>query len=165
MDELRQQCRFAHVAYQSLKTSLNALDSERVFYHVHAFLGHAGVVARLLWPAREASMDRGTRLRTELKVGEGSVLQLRGMRPQLEAEDERFEDWLQGLESANYVDMNVMPVAAISDIKPDSFHRSLDPDTFMFHWRGVACELKPVSEELKALDFGIQSWQKTHHPW
>lgn len=165
MDELRQQCRFTQLAFQQLKASLNGLDPEKVFFFVHAFLAHTGLVSRLLWPEREDSRPRGEQLRRELEVSEDSPLRLRGLAAQLEAEDERFEDWLETLDQAGYVDINVMPTAAIRDFKPDSFQRSLDPDTFKLHLRGVACDLKPVLEALKGLDTRIQLWQKTHHPW
>ena len=54
LEEVRLQCRFGKLAYENLRTSLQAMDPEKTFYHVQALLGHACQVSRLLWPARAA---------------------------------------------------------------------------------------------------------------
>jgi len=165
MEELRQQCRFALFAFQNVKTSLNGLDPEKVFFYVDAFLTHAVVISRLLWPEREASRGRGDQVRGALEIQEGSALRMQGFRTQLEQTDEKFEDWLTAMEQPNYVEMNLMPMAAISDFKPDAFHRNLDPDTFRLHWRGSVCELKPLVAEIRHAESQVQTWLKTHNPW
>lgn len=165
MEQLRRQCRFSQFAFQNVKSSLNGLDPEKVFFYARAFLFHAQAISRFLWPDRPESSARGERIRSELKITETSSLRMKGFRPQLEQEDERFEDWLGALENRNFVDMNLMPTAAISDFKPDSFQWSLDPDTFRFHLRGLPCELKPMAEEIRHLENAIQTWVQTHNPW
>lgn len=165
MEELRQQTRLALLAFQNLKGSLNSVDAERVFLFVYAFLNHAQVVARLLWPARAESQERGRRLRAELKVEESSPLALREISSQLDHVDERYEDWLGGLENRNYVDMNVMPAAAIGEFKQDAFQRSLDPDTFRLQLRGAGCDLRLVVDALRKLESTVQYWLRSHHPW
>lgn len=165
MEELRQQCRFALGSFQNLKSCLNSVDTEKVFLFVHAFLSHAFVVSRILWPVRENSQARGEALRNELKIGEDSPLGLKSIQAQLQHPDERFEDWLEGLENRNYVDMNVMPAAAIGQFKQDAFQRSLDPDTFRLELRGASCDLRQVWDELRKLEGTVQFWLRSHHPW
>jgi hypothetical protein len=165
MEELRQQCRFAQLAFQQLKASLNTLNPEKAFLFAQAFLGHAGMVSRLLWPERPESKERGECLRKELNVGDDSVLVLREIRRQMENPDERYEDWLNGLTNRNYVDMNVMPVAAIGEFKEDAFQRNLDPDTFKMHLRGGVCDLKSTAEALRKLESSLQYWLRGHQPW
>ncbi len=165
IEEIRQQCRFAQFAWQSLRSSLHAMDSEKTFFYVQAFLSHAHNVSRMLWPARPESMARGEKLRGELKFTDDSPLRLGGFRSQLEDVDERFEDWLADPDHRNYVDMNLMPLGTIADFKPDKFHRSLDPEHFHCHLRGAECDLRKISDELKRAEAAVQRWLKTHSPW
>jgi hypothetical protein len=76
VEEVRLQGQFAHFAFQNVRNSLVGLDSERVFFYVHAFIAHASNISRLLWPARPESKDRGDQLRAELKVDDKSPLRL-----------------------------------------------------------------------------------------
>lgn len=165
VEETRRQCRLARFAFQNVRSNVNTLDSEKVFFFVDAFLGHVCNVSRLLWPERESSKSRGERMRAELKIADDSPLRLRGIRPQLERFDERVEDWLELPENRNSLDMNLMPQGTISDFKPDRFHRSLDPETFQFSMRGNECELRRVSDEIARLESALQSWFRTHNPW
>jgi hypothetical protein len=165
VEETRLQCRFALFAYQNLRASVQALDQEKVFFFVHAFLHHAGNVSTLLWPVRPESKPRGEKLRGDLKVADNSALQMRDFRVQLERYDERFEDWVSDIEHRNYVGMNVMPLGTLGDFKPDNFHRSLDPEEFKFHWRGHFCDLRQVHDELRKVEASIQAWLRTHNPW
>lgn len=165
LEELRLHCRFAQFAWQNARSNLQAFDAERTFFHVHAFLNHAATVSRLLWPDRDSSKLRGEFLRKELKVPDPSPLRLREVRPHVERPDELYEDWLATLENKAYVDMNLMPQAAIGSFKSDTFQRNLDPDTVRFELRGVPCELQKVSEALRQLDATAAGWLKSHNPW
>jgi hypothetical protein len=165
LEEIRQQCRFAQFAFQNVRTSLNALDQEKVFFFVHAFLNHAWQVSRILWPARTESSARGEFLRCELKVPDSSPLFLREMRPHLERPDEWLEQWMESLASPGFVDMNIMPQGTISEFKPDAFQRSLDPETLRLTFRDDPCDLRPVAAELQKIEAASQSWLRTHNPW
>ena len=165
LDEIRQQCRFAQLAFQNVQASLNEQDPERVFLHVHAFLNHATTISRFLSPARPESKQRGDRLLQELKIATDSPLLLQGVRRQVERFDEAFEDWLSSLDEPNYVEMNLMPTGTMSGFKADTFQRSLDPDTHKLHLRGVECDLRKVADEIRKLDTTIQQWLRTHNPW
>jgi hypothetical protein len=162
IEELRQQCRFAQTTFQSLRLRLNELDHERVFLETHAFLGHATMISRFLWPARPSSIARGETLRKELQVPEDSPLRMSGGRSQIETFDEAFEDWLAALPGADYVDMNLMPAGTMAGSKTDLFQRSLDPDTMLLQLRGVPIPLRKLSDAMRALDWSIEQWFRTH---
>ena len=165
IEEIRQQCRFAQAAFQSLRLRLNELDQERVFMYVHAYLGHAVMISRLLWPARAASVERGEILRKELNVPADSALRLSGGREQIEVFDEAYEDWLSSLSEADYVDQNLMPTGTMAGSRADVFQRSLDPDTMVFQLRGQPIPLRKVSDAIRSLEASTQQWLRTHQPW
>jgi hypothetical protein len=165
VEELRQQCRFALLGFQSIRSTLNTNDPERVFLQVHAFLGHAVSVSRLLWPNRAESGARGERLRQELKAPADSLLRLTGFREQVDRFDEAYEDWLLGLEDRSYMDMNLMPVGTVQGFKADSFQRSLDTETLRLFLRGTPCDLRKVNDEIRGLEAAAQQWLRTHNPW
>jgi len=165
VSELQQETRLARLAFRELRTVVNSVDAERVFLWVEAFLSHALVISRFLWPTREASMSRGKALREALGVADDSVLCMKGTRTELEQVDERYEDWLERLEEPRYVAMNVMPATALGDFKQDVFHRSLDPDTFKLELRGVVMELRPLEDALRHLEITMEQWKRSHQPW
>jgi hypothetical protein len=165
VEEIRQQCRFAQLAFVTLRTSLNEQDPERCFLHVHTFLFHATMVSRFLWPARADSRERGEKLREALKVEPDSFVLPADMRRQAEGFDEAYEDWLNALDNPGYMDMNLMPAGTISGFKADTFQRSLDPETFKLILRGAECDLRRVSDELRKIESAIQLWLRTHNPW
>jgi hypothetical protein len=165
VEEVRQQCRFAQATFQSLRMRINDPDHEKVFLEVHAFLGHAVMLSRLLWPARAESTARGELLRTELKVAADSPLRMGGSREQIERFDEAYEDWLLTLPEAGYVDMNLMPSGTMLGSREDVFQRSLDPDTLMFLFRGVPIDLRRLSDAVRVLDGSVQQWLRTNNPW
>lgn len=165
IEELRQQCRFAQTAFQSLRLRLNELDQERTFLYAHAFLGHAVMISRLLWPNRAESAARGEALRQALAVPADSPLRMSGGREQLETFDEAYEDWLAGLPGADYVDQNLMPTGTMAGSRMDVFQRNLDPDTLMFQLRGQPISLRKVSDAIRALDGSIQQWLRANQPW
>lgn len=165
VEEVRQQAHFAQFAFQNIRNSLVGLDSERAFFYVHGLIAHVCNISRLLWPARPESQARGDQLRAELKIEQKSALRLADFRRHVDQFDERLEDWASALEHRNYVDMNIMPQGTISNFKQDAFQRNLDPDTFQFWFRGDACNLRELADELRKLDSAVESWLKTHHPW
>lgn len=165
VEEVRQQCRFGLLAFQNLRASLNEHDPERVFVHVHAFLGHAVMVSRLLWPDRAESLARGEQLRQELKVAADSVLRLAGFRNQVDRFDEAYEDWLLSLDNPSYMDMNLMPLGTVQGFKADSFQRSLETELLRLTFRGAVCELRKVNDALRSLETAAQQWLRTHSPW
>ncbi len=165
LEEIRLQCRLGRFAYENVRASLLTSDAEKTFFYVEALLGHACAVSRLLWPARAEAKARGEQLRTELKVADGSPLNLREVRARLEASDEQFENWLTALDNPGYLDFNIMPQGSLSGYKQDAFHRSLDPDTYKLVFRGEVLELRAIADELHRLELATQGWLRIHNPW
>lgn len=163
--EVKQQCRFARMAYLEMRNSLPAMEAEKTFFHTHGFLSHAAAVSHLLWPRRKESAERGKGLRADLKVADGSCLRLTGLLEQLEREDEMLEDWAARQENKNYVDMSVMAMGTMAGFKEDNFHRYLDSENFKMRLRGVECDLRQVSDELQKVESAADLWQRTHNPW
>ena len=83
-EEVRQQCTFGKYAWQNVRSSLNALDSNKVFFYVHGFLHHSVCVSRFLWPDRKSSKGRGDQMRKELGVKEDSPLRMGNVRTVVE---------------------------------------------------------------------------------
>jgi len=165
IEEVRQQCRFAQTTFESLRLRLNELHQERVFVDAHAFLGHATMISRLLWPSRTESNARGEALRTELGIGTDSPLRMAGARSQVERFDEAYEDWLETLPEAGYVDLNLMPSGTMLGSKEDVFQRSLDPDTLVLRLRGAPIDLRKLADATRALEAQASKWLRTHNPW
>jgi hypothetical protein len=165
LEEIGLQCRFARFAYDSVRSSVQGFDPEKTFFYVHSLLTAAGNVSRLLWPERSESKARGERLRSELNLTEDSPLKIRHLRKSLDASDEHFEDWLGAMETPSYTDFSIMPQGTMQGYKQDTFQRSLDPDMYTLVFRGEACDLRQITDELRRIESAAQLWLKTHNPW
>lgn len=165
VEAVRQECRFALLAFARLRSALNETDQEWIFVSAHAMLQHAGEVARFLVPSRPVSAARGEFLRRDLGVEAGSALLVPALREMLERSDETYEDWVDGLESPHYLEMNVMPQGALAGSTPDVFHRRLDPDSLRLGFRTWSVDLKRTSLELRRLEGACQTWLRGHTPW
>jgi len=165
VEEIAQRGRFADLAFNEIRASLNEQVPERVFLHVHSYLSQVAALHGLLWPRRQASLPRGDKLRETLGVADSSALNISTFRAQLVAEDEAYEDWLNELSDSNYVDFNLMPASTMTGLGSDSFHRNLDPETFRLTYRGVVCDLKKIHDELHPLQTAINRWKREHSPW
>lgn len=165
VEEIEQRCRFADLALKEIRDSLNDQVPERVFLHVHSYLDQVAVLNGMLWPKRQASLPRGDELRKALGVNDSSALNIRAFRGQIGAEDESYEDWLNGLPEPNYVDFNLMPASTMTGFSSDTFHRDLDPESFKFTYRAGVCDLKSVHAEVRALQSAITRWKRENSPW
>lgn len=165
VEELRQQCRWGKLAFDNLRVSLQGLDNEKTFFHVHALLSHAEKASRLLWPAREESRPRGAKLRAELKVVDDSPINLRAWYGRFAASDEQLDDWIALMERPDYVEFNVMPQGSLGGYKQDSFQRSLDPETFHLVFRNESFDLRKLATELHRIETTAQAWLRNHNPW
>lgn len=165
LEELALQCRLARMAWQELPAAIQLNDPERVFFRVHAFLGHAANVSKLLWPANPAAAARGAHLRGELKMDAGSPLELKEIRPLLDHFDEHLEEWAAASEHRSPVPINLMPVGTLAGFKQDDFHRSFDPETFRGSFEGVTFDLRLIWKELQKAELSAKNWLKSHNPW
>ncbi len=165
VEEVAQRCRFADLAFLQLRTSLNEQVPEKVFFYTHALVDQLAALNAMFWPKRQSSLERGTHLRTELKIADSSPLNLGTFRSQLTAEDESFEDWLNALRDPNFVDLNLMPASTMDGFSRDTFHRNLDPETLKFSYRDATCDLKHAHDEVVKLLTTIDRWKREHTPW
>lgn len=165
LEEIRLQCQFTEHAFHQLKTSMNAQDLTRVFFYLHAVVDHTSQISRLFWPERAESSERGRWLREKLAVEDGSPLKMTGIREEFESQDEKFETWLAGLESHDYVALNLMPMGSLADFNRDAFRRNLDTESLKFQFQGMTVDLHAVPAEIKRLDKTAQRWMDTHNPW
>lgn len=165
VETVRQECRFALVAYARLRSALNEADQERIFLYAEAVVHHAGQVARFLAPARPGSMARGEFLRRELGVDPSSPLLAPGLREALERGDEAYEDWVGSLESPHYLELSVMPQGALAGSSPDVFQRRIDPDSLRWDFRGRSVDLNRVVLDIKRIESVGQAWLRGHTPW
>ena len=165
METVRQECRFALLAFQHLRTALNEADQERIFLFAQSMAQHASQVACFLVPARPASTARGEFLRSELKVETSSPLLVPALRELVERGDERYEEWVDSLETPHYLEMSVMPQGALAGSSPDVFHRRIDPDSLRFGFRNWTLDLNRLAQELRRLEGACQTWLRGHTPW
>ena len=162
IEEVRQQCRFARIAWRGLQNNLNGMDSESVFFYVHALLERSREVARMLFPANDGDAEKGKTLRQALKVADKSVLGTTDLAPFLDKTGERLDRWMDSLGHYSYVPMNIMPKGTMVDFRQDAFLRNLDPDTMEFSWLGQTIDLDNLVKALQAVENAIETWLRRH---
>jgi len=165
VETVRQESRFALLAFQNLRVALNEADQERIFLFAQAMGFHAAQVACFLAPLRPASAARGQFLRSELNVESGSPLLVPALRDLLKLGDESYEDWVAGLEKPDYLEMSVMPQGGLTGSSPDVFQRRIDPDSLHFGFRTSSLDLSRLAQELRRLETSCQTWLRGHTPW
>ncbi|GEM_PF-425867 len=166
VETVRQEARFALLAFQNLRVALNEADQERIFLFAHAMAHHAGQVGCFLAPSRASSAARGEFLRAQLKVEGGSPLLMPALRDMLKrAADEGYEDWVGSLEKLDYLEMSVMPQGALAGSSPDVFQRRIDPDSLQFGYRDDSLDLSRLAQELRRFEGACQYWLRGHSPW
>ena len=158
IEEIRQQCRFARIAWNSLQNKLNGMDSESVFFYVHALLERTHETAQLLFPPSETSAEKGGNLRQALKVTDKSVLGTTDLTPFLDKTSDRLDQWMNSLGHYRYIPMNIMPKGTMVDFRQDAFLRNLDPDTMEFSWLGQTIDLANLNKELQAIENAVEAW-------
>lgn len=152
--EVERQCKFALIAAQDLEQALVASDTDRIWYHVQAFLVAAGNISKLLWPPKPRLLNRGAELRSNLSVGDDSPLQPRTFRNHFEHFDERIEQWATSSQRHNFADSNVGPQGMIVGLDPRDYLRNFDTTNFAVTYRGDVYPLEPIVEAVQSL------WQK-----
>lgn len=160
VEEVRQQCRFGKIAWQSLRTSLNGMDLEKTFFFVHALLERAHQTAQFLWPAGPDDAKDGDALRKALKISEDSALKTCDLAAFAESGAAQFRLWLDGLDHFHFIGMNIMPRVSTSEYRQDVFLRSLDPEVFQFSWRDRIIDLRKIAAGLRAIESAADLWVK-----
>ncbi len=161
VEEVRQQCRFGKIAWQSLRAGLNGMDLEKTFFYVHALLDRAHQTAQFLWPAvpSDAAEDSEA-LRKALKIPEDSALKTSGLAAFAESGAAQFRLWLDGLDHFHFIGMNIMPRGSTSAYRQDVFLRSLDPEVLQFSWRDRTIDLRKIAAGLRAAESAADLWLK-----
>ena len=96
LDELLSQSLAAGVCYSSVLRHLGlpqARDTVLVWSDIAAFLSHAGVMSKVLFPAPADRQDRATELRAVLGIDRLPNLEDRAGRDNIEHMDERIDNW------------------------------------------------------------------------
>lgn len=160
VEEVRQQCRFGKIAWQSLRAGLSGMDLEKTFFYVHALLERAHQTAQFLWPMGPDDAEDGDALRKALKISEDSALKPAELAAFAESGAAQFRLWLDGLDHFHFIGMNVMPRGSTSAYRQDVFLRSLDPEVFRFSWQGRAVDLRKIAAGLRAIESAAELWLK-----
>lgn len=160
VEEVRQQCRFGKIAWQSLRAGLNGMDLEKTFFYIHALLDRAHQTAQFLWPAGTDDAKDGDALRKTLKIPEDSALKTSGLAAFAESGASQFRLWLDGLDHFHFIGMNIMPRGSTSEYRQDVFLRSLDPEVFQFSWRDRVIDLRKIAASLRAIESSADFWLK-----
>lgn len=163
VEEVRQQCRFGKIAWQSLRAGLNGMDLEKTFFYVHALLDRAHQTAQFLWPDAPADAEddkEGEALRKALKIPEDSALKTSGLAAFAESGAAQFRLWLDGLDHFHFIGMNIMPRGSTSAYRQDVFLRSLDPEVLQFSWLDRAIDLRKIATSLRAVESAADLWLK-----
>lgn len=165
LGEVRLQCRFGQHAFKEVAAAIQMNDPERAFYYVEGMLHHGVELAKLLWPARPESRERGGKLCDVLKVTVPSPLELRDWRAWFASWDERLVTWAESSEPGSFASLNMMPVGTLEGFKADSFHRTLDTETFRGAIQGIPFDLNQLAKELQKLDRNADLWLRSNRSW
>ena len=160
VEEMRQRCRFAKLAWQGLRTVLNRMDNEGAFFYVHGLLDHAGAVGRTLSASEGEARETASRMVELLGIKEANPLLSRELKFFAEADETQFERWLSGLDHYRYLGMNVMPRGATADFIQDTFLRSLDPEVYEFSWYDRSIDLQELMKALQQVESKAEAWLK-----
>lgn len=160
VEEIRQQCRFAKIAWAGLRSSLNGMDKDRAFFYIHALLDRARMVSHFLWSDNASSNSRAASLREILKVSDSSPIHDSSLKTFADSRDQDFERWLFSLEHSRYLGTNIMPQGAMSEFGQDAFLRNLDPEVYQFTWYDRDIDLKKIFESLRAIESAATAWLK-----
>ncbi len=146
--EVERQCKFAIIAAEDLKTSLQAAHTDRIWYSIQSFLVAAGNVSKLLWPSNPQIPDRADGLKQSFGVDDSSPLAPRAFRNHFEHFDERLEKWAISSKRRNFVDSNVGPTGMISGVDPGDYLRNYDTTKNAVTFRGDDYNLKPMVDAI-----------------
>jgi hypothetical protein len=149
--EIEKQCRFALIAANDMNVALQSYITDLLFYSIQALLVSIANVSKLLWPGAPRIPNRGSQLRTKLRIGANSAIRLRTFRDHFEHYDERLELWASSSARHNIVDTSVLPPGSIQGLDPGDFMRNFDPTAYSVTFRGDTYPLRPVIAEVQTL--------------
>jgi hypothetical protein len=144
--EVEWQARIALMAYADMQAALRENDAHRFWYGTQAFLTAAANVSKILDPNSKHAPDERAKLRSTLRISDGSPLLSRELRNHFEHYDERLIRFAQ--EGGGDIDAHIG--------HPDEYGeygrqllRCFDPEAQQFWIRGTAFPLEPWIEALR----------------
>lgn len=166
VEEILQQSRFARFAFQEIRNKLITTETEKMFFYTDSFLHHLARIRTFLWSENQGKLaETSEQLRKALNCSEDGPLKSPLLFTEACDQPTRFLRWLESLPSADYMDMNIMPIGTLDAFGQDQYHRNLDPETMNYRVRDVQLDLLSLERELRSVESGCESWLKTHNPW
>ncbi len=149
---------------QSNREANSRTYNNRVFYSIQSFLVAVANISKLFWPGYSKKTSPGSykqalreALRKSLSIGddwEKYVFgkSIRDMRDSFEHFDKRIDEkWFNSSQHHNIVDLNIMPLNAISGAEDVNFLRNFDPISFSITFNREKIDLPPLMEAIKDL--------------
>ena len=96
LDEMVTQSLAASISYSAMERRLGDPETRQtllVWTNVSSFLGHAGIISKILYPPRQPGQDRAKELKEVLRLPALPYLEDRGGRDNIEHIDERIDNW------------------------------------------------------------------------
>ena len=160
VEEIRLQSRFASYAWQEMRSSLVGMNNEKSLFYVHAFLNHTAELNQMLWP--ESKNERGPKLRKALELDEGTLLLKNNLQRIITHFGERLDLWMDTVENAHFLNINVMPKGTMAGAREDVFVRSLDPETYQLEILDQSFDLRELYNAIRQLDKKAANWCRKH---
>lgn len=160
--ELKNQCAFALIAYDSVSLSLYKLNNNTdmrktgdvmncLWYHIQSFLISTANISKILWPINDTH-KRGESLRNYLGISVQSPLESRTFRNHFEHFDERLSTWFTAYPHKNFIDMNVGQAGTfIGNIDKSDYIRHYDPVAQRLIFRGEEYDINIIVEAVRDL--------------
>lgn len=175
LQEVQAQCRMAKIAFdsliawpapypESLTNEQVAVKAAALFRDLHSMLTHAGVISRLLWPARtgRGAVDRNQRaeeLRDLLGLPASShLLSDRALRDGLEHFDERLDTWTSRKQaSRDYWQDFIGPWEVLQTYGAEDHNvmRHYDPGTHCFRFQDKSIHVPTLGQAVRALQLRV----------
>jgi len=165
LEEIASQVLWARDAFNRLKHALtDGRGAEGAHDDVTDFLGHAGVVSKILLPGAgkdtgDPRRVRGRYLRGVLKVKENDPALDRSLRDLLEHIDEQIDKWAREDSDEVYIDKGVLPITVLG--KTIRHFRYLNPRTGAYSVLGNEFDLVAIMESLEAILSAVRARSQT----
>lgn len=158
--ELRNLCDHSIASFDIFNQATRARNGVAMLYAGQVLLGPISQMAALLWPTRARARGRGEALRKALGLKEQHVLNDRRMTELWERHDERLEDWINRTKGDQVVfdyvgDLTELRAQDGTPVKQSGIYRAFDPNTRIYHFRGVGYNLQALADAISDLQARI----------
>jgi len=148
--ELRNQCLQTQTSFDLFNQAVVNRMAHGVLFGGQLVLQTGSQLSSILWPTRARARGRGDALRKILQLPEKHPLNDRRLSELMEHADEKLEDWIAKTKGEQIVFDFVGDTASFSErnVKDSSVYRAYNPQTRIFHYRGVAYNLQAVGDAI-----------------